>query len=60
MSEKTRNQKRAIGAVAVALLILFTVLAFLQYLDLLVWIILDVIVAGIANLLLRRIGRKPL
>ncbi len=59
-SDKTRNKKRAIGAIAIVLLLLFTVLAFLGYIPFLVWIIADLVVAGIANLLLRRVGRVNL
>jgi hypothetical protein len=60
MSEKTRNKKRAIGAVAIVLLLVFTVLAILGYINFIVWVIADLIVAGVANLLLRRVGRTPL
>ena len=60
MSQKTRNKKRAVGAVAIALLLVFTVLAILGYINFLVWVIADLVVAGIANLLFRRIGRRPL
>ena len=56
MSKKTRNKKRAIGAVAVALLLVFTVLAVLGYIDFVVWVILDLVVAAVANLLLRRVS----
>jgi hypothetical protein len=52
--------KRLIGAVAVALLLVFTVLAFLGYLPFLLWIALALMTWGAANLLLRRVGRKPL
>lgn len=58
--ENVRNKKRAVGVVAIALLLLFTALAFLGYIPFLVWIIADLVVAGIANLLLRRIGRVTL
>jgi cell division septal protein FtsQ len=56
-SEKTRNKKRAIGAIAIMLLLFFTVLAFLGYIPFIIWIVADLVVAGIANLLLRRVGR---
>jgi cell division septal protein FtsQ len=59
-SEQVRNKKRAIGAVAIALLLVFTVLAILGYINFIVWVAADLVVAGIANLLLRRIGRTPL
>ncbi|MCW3984732.1 MAG: hypothetical protein NWE96_12205 [Candidatus Bathyarchaeota archaeon] len=60
MSQKTRNKKRAVGAIAVILLLIFTALAILNIIDFYVWIIADLVVAGIANLLFRRIGRVPL
>lgn len=56
-SEKTRNKKRVIGAIAIVLLLVFTVLAFLGYIPFIIWIVADLVVAGIANLLLRRVGR---
>ncbi|MCW3999405.1 MAG: hypothetical protein NWE93_04115 [Candidatus Bathyarchaeota archaeon] len=60
LPESVRNKKRAVGAAAIVLLLIFTVLAILQYIDFLVWILADLVVAGVANLLLRRIGRRPL
>jgi hypothetical protein len=60
MPESVRNKKRAVGAVAIAFLLFFTVLAILGYIDFIVWVLADLVVAGIANLLLRRIGRVPL
>lgn len=58
--ESARNKKRAIGAVAIALLLAFTVLAVLGYINFLVWVLLDLVVAAVANLLFRRIDRRPL
>lgn len=58
--DKARMQKRTVGVIAVVLLLVFTVLALLQYISLIVWIIADLVVALIANLLFRRIGREPL
>jgi len=55
--EKIRNQKRAIGIVAIALLLLFTVIAFLGWISFFVWVLADLVVAAVANLLLRRVGR---
>ncbi len=57
--EKIRNQKRVIGAIAIALLLLFTVIAFLGWISFLVWVLADLVVAAVANLLLRRVGRTP-
>ena len=56
-SENVRRRKRSIGIVAVALLLVFTILAILGYISFLVWIIADLVVALIANLMLRRIGK---
>jgi hypothetical protein len=57
--EKIRNQKRAIGVIAIALLLLFTVLALLGWISYIVWVLADLVVAGVANLLFRRVGRSP-
>ncbi len=59
-TQKVRQTKRAIGAIAIALLLLFTVLALLGYIDFLVWIILDLVVALVANLLFRRLNKQSL
>jgi hypothetical protein len=58
--EKIRQKKRVVGIIAIVFLLLFTVLAFAQVIDWLVWVIADLIVAAVANLLLRRIGQRPL
>jgi hypothetical protein len=58
--DKVRRRKRTIGIIAVALLLLFTILAFLNFISLIVWIFADLAVALIANLLLRRVGRVTL
>ena len=58
--EKIRQRKRTIGAIAIALLLLFTVLALAQVISLIVWVLADLAVAAIANLLLRRVGRVNL
>ena len=59
-SASVRNKKRVIGIVAITLLLVFTVLAILQFINYIAWILGDLVVAGIANLLLRRIGRRPI
>ena len=58
--EKIRQTKRAIGIVAVTLLLVITVLAIYLHTNFVVWVLADLVVAGIANLLLRRVGRRPL
>lgn len=57
--EKARRRKRLIGAVAIALLLVFTVLAIFQVIDFIVWVILDLAVAAVANLLFRRVDKVP-
>jgi hypothetical protein len=58
--EKIRQKKRAIGIIAITLLIIITVLAILFHISFLVWVVIDLVVAAVANLLLRRVGRTPL
>ena len=55
--DELRRRKRTIGLIAIALLLLFTVLALLGVISFIVWILADLAVALIANLLLRRVGR---
>ncbi|MGD0071529.1 MAG: hypothetical protein ABSB71_08235 [Candidatus Bathyarchaeia archaeon] len=55
--DKLRRRKKRIGIMAIALLLLFTVLALLGVISFIVWILADLAVALIANLLLRRVGR---
>jgi hypothetical protein len=59
-NQKIQRQKKIVGAVAISLLILFSVLAFVAEVNWLVWLIADLIVAGVANLLFRRLNREPL
>jgi hypothetical protein len=58
--EKIRRRKRTIGAVAITLLLVITVLAIFLHISFLVWVVADLAVAAVANLLLRRVGRMPL
>jgi len=58
MLAAARGEERVVGAVAVALLLLFTVLAFIRVFSLLEWLIADVAVALVANLIFRTIGRQ--
>ncbi len=57
--DKIRQKKRSIGIVAVVLLVVFTVLAIAQVMTFLEWLLGDLVVAGVANLLFRRIGKTP-
>ena len=58
--EKIRRRKRIIGIIAISLLLGFTVLAFLGVISLIVWVLADLVVAGIANVLFRRVERVNL
>ena len=55
--DKVRKQKRIIGAIAITLLVIVTIIAIATQLGFIVWVLLDVVIAGVANLLLRRVGR---
>jgi hypothetical protein len=58
--DELRRRKRTIGIIAVAFLLLFTILSILRVITVIVWIFADLAVALIANLLLRRVGRVKL
>ena len=57
-SDSVRRKKNIVGMVAIALLLLFTILGFMHYLSVIEWVIADVVVALIANLVLRSIGKQ--
>ena len=56
-SSRVLKKRRIVGVVAIALLLLFTVLALIGVFNWLEWVIADLAVALMANLILRRIGR---
>ena len=58
--EKIRRNKRTIGVIAITLLLIITGLAIFLHISFLVWVVADLVVAAVANLLLRRVGRTPL
>jgi len=59
--EKAQKQKKLIGAVAIMLLVLVTILAFVRVIDnIIVWLLLDLAIFGVAKLLIRRVGKAPL
>ncbi len=60
VSDAVHRKKAAVGIVAIALLLAFTILAVLGFISGLVWIIADCVVAAAANLIFRRIGRPQL
>ena len=53
-----RQIRRLVGVIAVGLLIVFTILSFLLIINLLEWIIGDVLVVVVANLIFRRLRRQ--
>lgn len=53
-----RQIRRLVGGIAVGLLIVFTILSFLLIINLLEWIIGDVLVVVVANLIFRRLRRQ--
>jgi len=59
-SEKVDRRKRIIGIVAIILLLVITGVAILFHISFLIWVVADLVVAAVANLLLRRVGRSPL
>lgn len=54
---EVRKKKNIVGIIAIALLLLFTILTLAGIITALEWIIADLVVAVIANLILRRIGK---
>ena len=54
----TKKKKNRIGIIAIALLILLTVLAVGGIITFIEWIIADLAIALIANLILRRVGKQ--
>ncbi len=53
-----RRKKRIVGVVAIVLILAFTVLAFAGVLSFFEWLIGDLAVALVANVVLRRLGRQ--
>ena len=56
--DSVRKTKNTVGIIAIVLLMLFTVLALLGFISSTVWIIADLIVALVANVIFRIIGRQ--
>jgi hypothetical protein len=57
VTHNARRTKRIVGAIAVALLLVFTVLAIIGDLSFIEWIIADLLVALVANLIFRNVGK---
>jgi len=58
--EKVQKQKKIIGAIAVILLIIVMILAVIFRLSIIIWIPIALVIFGIANMLMRKIGKRPL
>jgi hypothetical protein len=57
-AKNVTDPRKAIGIIAISLLVLFSILGILRVLSFEEWLIADVVVAVAANLALRVIGRK--
>jgi hypothetical protein len=53
-----RTKKQLVGAIAIALILAFTILWYAGNFSFFEWLIGDLIVALVANLILRRLGRQ--
>jgi hypothetical protein len=58
--EKVQKQKKIIGIVSITLILIVTVLAIALRMDVIMWILLDLVIFAVANLLLRRVGKTSL
>ena len=58
LSSGVRKTKVIVGAIAIAFLLLFTILGISGFFSAGEWLIADIIVALVANLILRTVGRK--
>ena len=58
--EKVQKQKKIIGIVSITLMLIVTVLAIALRMDIIIWILLDIAIFAVANLLLRKVGNAPL
>jgi hypothetical protein len=57
-SRGVRKTKTTVGVIAIAFLLLFTILGIVGVFSLGEWLIADVLVALVANLILRTVGRQ--
>jgi hypothetical protein len=58
--EKVQKQKKIIGIVAITLLLIVTTLAIALHISYIIWVLLDLAITGVANLLLRRVSKVPI
>ena len=53
-----RRTKRIVGAVAIALIVVFAVLLFIQYLDIITFLIAALLTSFVANMIFRKVGKQ--
>ena len=57
-SRGVRKTKAIVGAIAIAFLLVFTILGILRVFSLGEWLLADILVALVANLIFRMVGRR--
>ena len=57
-SYSARRTKRIVGAVAIALIVVFAVLLFIQYLDIITFLIAALLTSFVANMIFRKVGKQ--
>jgi len=55
---KRSGIKRVVGLIAIALIVVFTILTILRFLSPVEWIIAEIIVALIANIIFRTVDKR--
>jgi quinol-cytochrome oxidoreductase complex cytochrome b subunit len=55
---KRSGIKRVVGLIAIALILVFTILAILRFLSPVEWIVAEIIVALIANIIFRTVDKR--
>jgi uncharacterized protein YqhQ len=58
--EKIQQKKKTIGIIAITLLVILMILAFIFQIRFYIWVPLALAIFGVAKLLLRRIEKTPL
>jgi Flp pilus assembly protein TadB len=55
---KRGRTKRVVGLIAIALIVVFTILGIARVLSFVVWILAELVVALIANMIFRRLDKR--
>jgi quinol-cytochrome oxidoreductase complex cytochrome b subunit len=55
---KRSGIKRVVGSIAIALIVVLTILAILRFLSAVEWIVAEIIVALIANIIFRTVDKR--